>query len=141
MSCSRDFGSGASGSPPGANPARPLHSVFTVTRQMFWGAPRCRHGYAPGTCRLNEILLVHRRATAGHVAMTVDGPVPALVAIDEAAAICTCQRSGRRTDRSPMRLCATGSPTVRISPSCCQRMPTPTASVGTDVGDTSHPAR
>jgi len=62
--------------------------VFTDAHQRFWDVARRRHGDGPGTCRLIEVLLLHRRMAAGDVtagidaAMAVGATDPALVAIE-----------------------------------------------------------
>jgi transposase len=62
--------------------------VFTATHQKFWDAARRAHGDGPGTCRLIEVLLLHRRMATDDVlagieaALTVASTDPAVVAIE-----------------------------------------------------------
>jgi transposase len=62
--------------------------VFTDVHDRFWTLARRRHGDGPGTCRLIEVLLLHRRMAAADVlagieaALAVDATDPALVAIE-----------------------------------------------------------
>jgi transposase len=62
--------------------------VFTPMHDRFWDAARRKHGDGPGTCRLIEVLLLHRRMPAGDVlagieaALRIGATDPALVAIE-----------------------------------------------------------